>query len=407
MTPVDVFVDAVEACQPELVGVTTARQQLTGSASTTVTHAGPPLQCPPDGPLAGAVIGGLLHEGWSASDAREAASTPGALDLRPNQDSGRAAPLAGVVTPGMPLLVVADRVSGTVVHAPLNEGLGAVLRFGAHGPDALARLAWIRDVAGPTLAAGLAAEGPVALRPIVAGGLRHGDELHNRNSWTTGALVAALEPRLANSGRAAGDVLAFLARNSFTFLNIAAAFAKCILDAVTPVAPHGVVLAMGSNGRSFGLKVSGVDGWVTAPAPYATGRLDPGRRTSEASPLLGDSCIIEALGLGGLSLAAAPEVAPYLGCDAQELERRTRAGWDSTIAVHRSLRLPLDGGRGAPLGIDVGLALASAVLPVIDAGIAHRDAGVGQIGAGLAEIPTRCLQQARDHTIPIALRRTP
>lgn len=395
MTAIDVFVDAVEACQPELVGVTTARDQLPGSAPTTITHAGPPLERPLDeGPLLGAVVGGLLHDGWSVPDAREAASTPGALDLRPNQDNGRAAPLAGVVTPGMPLLVVADRASGTVVHAPLNEGLGAVLRFGAHGPEALDRLAWIRDVAGPTLAAALQTGGPVPLRPIVAGGLRHGDELHNRNNWTTAAFVAALEPRLGN----AGGVARFLARNSFTFLNLSVAFAKCVLDAVAAVAPPGVVVAMGSNGRAFGIKVAGVDGWVTSPPPFAEGRLDAGRSTSDASPILGDSCLIEALGLGGLSLAAAPEVAAYLGCDAAELDRRTRAGWASTVATHRSLRLPLDGGRGAPLGIHVRLALASTVRPVIDAGVAHRRAGVGQIGAGPAEIPRQCLRRARDRT---------
>lgn len=405
MNHVDAFVERVEACEPELVGVVAAREQLPGGADTTVTHAGPSLEgALTDGPLLGAIVGGLAHEGWSLEDAREVVLA-GELDLRPNQDNGRAAPLAGVITPSMPLLVVADRSTGATAHAPLNEGLGAVLRFGANGPEVLARLAWIRDVVGPALAAALDAHGPISLRPLLALGLRNGDELHNRNAATTAALVGELRPDLAMAaGKHAPSILEFLRTNDHTFLNISVAAAKCLLDATAAWAPAGVISAMGANGRAFGVKVSGLgDSWITAPAPAVHGRLDPGRCTADASPLLGDSCVIEAAGFGGFALAAAPEVASYLGCSQAELLRRTRAAWASTVAVHRSLTLPLEGDPGAPLGLDVSLALVSPVAPVIDAGIAHRRAGIGQIGAGVAEIPRACFQSAHDRLFSASL----
>nr|AEX65051.1 hypothetical protein [Rhodococcus sp. Mel] len=393
-TAATAFLNAVEACEPALVGMVTARDQLSDGSEITITHAGPPVETIlKEGPLFGAVVGGLLHEGWNIDDAREAASSSTALDLRPNQDNGRAAPLAGVITPSMPLFVVHNQATGTSAHSPINEGSGAVLRFGAYSPDVVDRLAWLRNVAGPTLGRALDEHGPISLRHLVAGGLRNGDELHNRTNWTTGSFVSILEPALRDAGPDGHLVADFLRDNSFTFLNVSVAFAKCVLDAAGPTAPSGVVLAMASNGERFGMKVAGAGpGWVTTAAPAIRGRLALGSVEADASPLLGDSGTIEALGLGGLALSTAPEIAPFLGCDIAELDRRSRAGRASTIGEHRTLQLADN--RGAPLGLDVTRALASSVAPTIDAGIAHHLAGIGQIGAGLAEIPREALQQA-------------
>ena len=397
---VDAFIDAVEACQPALVGVVEAGHQLHGGTANTVTHAGPPLEDTLDGgPLVGAIVGALLHEGWALDDAQEAAVTSGALDLRANQDNGRVAPLAGVITSSMPLWMVRDAVSATTTYTPVNEGVGAVLRYGAFGPKVIDRLNWIREVAGAALGLAVRDLGPIALRPFIADGLLHGDEMHNRTTWTSSHFADHLKPALVALSLEGSAVAAFMRQNHFAFLNLSIAFAKCVLDSVAPVAPPGVVLAMGANGSRFGIKVAGTRGWMTAASPDVHGRLDEGRLPSDASRLLGDSATIEALGLGGLALSTAPEIGPFLGCSPDERARRTRAGYSSTIGEHRSLRLA--DGRGAPLGLSVDRVLSSTVAPAIDAGIAHRTAGVGQIGAGLSEIPAECLHQAR-HAITYA-----
>jgi hypothetical protein len=330
-----------------------------------------------------------MHEGFTEEEAQEFLRSA-TLDLRPNQDCGRAAPLAGVVTSSMPLLEVEDPSTGTRAYAPLNEGLGAVLRFGATGPEVLARLGWIRDVAAPLLHAALEEHGPLALRPILAGGLLQGDELHNRNVTTTAAMTRELAPEIAAMGGAeAALLLGFMRGNDHFFLNVAVAAAKCLIDAAFDAAPAGVVTAMGANGQRFGIKVRGLgETWITAESPHVLGRLDTGRHRDDASPLLGDSCIIEAAGFGGMVLHLAPRIAEYLGVTPGELERRSAAGRACCLARHRSL--------DAPLAIDVRKARASSVLPVIDAGVASRHAGVGQIGAGLAEVPRACFSAAAD-----------
>ena len=48
----------------------------------------------------------------------------------------------------------------------------------------------------------------------------------------------------------------------------------------------------------------------------------------------------------------------------------------------------------APVGIDVRKVLDTGIRPVVTTGIAHREAGVGQIGAGVVRVPMACYVKA-------------
>jgi hypothetical protein len=50
--------------------------------------------------------------------------------------------------------------------------------------------------------------------------------------------------------------------------------------------------------------------------------------------------------------------------------------------------------RGAPTGIDIRKVIETQILPVINTGIAHKDPGVGQVGAGVVNPPMACFEQA-------------
>jgi hypothetical protein len=61
--------------------------------------------------------------------------------------------------------------------------------------------------------------------------------------------------------------------------------------------------------------------------------------------------------------------------------------YEITLAEHPAYQVPVLGFRGTPTGIDVSLVVRTGILPVVNTGIAGRQAGVGQVGAGLVTPP--------------------
>lgn len=391
---------------PVLVGVRRAGDVIAGLSEGVLLHAGPPVEparlC---GPMRGAAVGAMRYEGWADdADAAEARLAAGGVALRCTHDHGVVGPMAGIVSPSMPLLEVRDATHGTVAYAPVNEGIGAVLRFGANDDAVIARLRWLQDGLAPALDRALARAGGLPLAPIMARALTMGDEMHQRNVAATCLLCRALAPALANGRAAATDggaadpvtVLQFLADTDQFFLNIAMAAAKAAADAVRSIPYATVVSAMSRNGVEFGIRVSGLgDRWFVAPAPTPEGLYFPGFAAADANPDMGDSAILETLGLGGFAMAAAPAVTGFLGLpSAREAAAITRAMGEITVGRHTQWTIPALDFEGAPVGIDVRRVVQLQVAPVINTGIAHRRAGVGQIGAGVVRAPLEVFQQA-------------
>jgi len=305
--------------------------------------------------------------------------------------------MAGVVSPSMPVVVVENGAAGTRAHATLNEGLGKVLRFGAYDPSVLERLRWFASTLGPALSTVLREGGPIDLKGITAQALQMGDEGHNRNVAATSLFTRMIAPTLVRSVDAATAeaVLAFLRGNDHFFLNLSMAACKSALDAASGIAGSTLVTAMSRNGVDFAIRLSGTgDAWFTTPVAVADGLFFPGYGPDDANPDLGDSAITETFGIGGFAMAAAPAIVRFVGGTPADALGLTREMERITLARNMGYALPSLGFAGTPTGIDARRVVETGVVPVINTGIAHKEAGVGQIGAGIARAPLACFEAA-------------
>lgn len=387
--------------EPVLVDVQPAAKVIAGLGERMVLHAGPPLawneMC---GPMRGAVAGAILYEGWAPDLASAAAlAASGAIEFHPNHHFDAVGPMTGMTTRSMPVMVVENRRFGNRSYCALNEGLGKVMRFGANGPEVLDRLRWLANALGPALGAALRQRGGLPLKSIIARGLAMGDEMHQRNVACTSLFLRELAPSFT---RAVADretlaaVLAFIGGNDQFFLNIAMAMGKAIMDPVRGIPASTIVTAMSRNGTDFGIRVAGTgDRWFTAPVEMPKGLYFPGFSAADANPDMGDSAIVETVGLGGMTMAAAPAVAGFVGAgSAADALNYTRRMYEITAAQNTDWTLPSLDFAGAPMGIDIRKVLETGLAPVINTGIAHRQPGLGQVGAGIVRAPLACFEKA-------------
>jgi hypothetical protein len=377
------------AARPLLVDVVPASEVSAHHAAGGVSHAGPPIEpermCPP---MRAALASAVYLEGLAGSpDEALLLVDDGRLPLLPNHDAGGVGPMAGVITPSMPVLVACDEATGKLAWCPLNEGSGKVLRYGADGPEVLERLTWMRDVLAPALRAALDAHGPLDLLDIHRRALLQGDEAHHRTEAGTALTLEALRPTDP-------AVVAFIAGNGQFFLNLAMVSAKLALDCAADVPGSPLLTAIARNGVEVGIRVSGTGGrWFVGPAALPDpAKLFPGFVPEDMNPDLGDSAIVEAYGLGALAVAASPAAAASVGLDpatVDAIDARLR-----TIAAAESPDLRFPDGRAAILGVDASAVARTRIAPPVHTGIAHRRPGVGQIGGGVTHPPLQAFDLA-------------
>ncbi len=389
------------AADPVLVDVIPAGEAMPSLGGRTILHAGPPIDwarmC---GPMRGAVAGIAVFEGWAPD--LKTATTMAAEDMfvfEPNHHYDAVGPMTGMTTVTQPVMVVENRAFGNRAYCAINEGLGKVMRFGGNDEEVRTRLRWIRDVLGPALGRALRGSSGIELKNIIARGLTMGDEMHQRNVGCSGLLLRSIAPSLARIGidhQDLADILAFIASNDQFFLNVAMAMGKAIMDPVRDIDGSTIVTAMSRNGTDFGIRVSGTgDRWFTAPVEMPAGLYFPGFTEDDANPDMGDSTIVETIGLGGFAMAAAPAVAGFVGAGAaSEAANYTRSMSEITLAENPEWTIPALDYSGVPIGIDIRLVVETGIVPTINTGIAHKLPGVGQVGAGVVKAPKACFEQA-------------
>jgi hypothetical protein len=298
------------------------------------------------------------------------------------------------------VFVLRDEVHGNTSWCTLNEGLGAVLRYGAYGPDVIERLRWMSAVLGPALRDAVRAHGPVDVKAIVGQMLHMGDEGHNRNRAGSLMLLRELFPYIVDSGlarRDASDVARFMGGNDHFFLNLVMPAGKLQNLAAAGIPGATLVTTMARNGTDFGIQVSGTgDAWFTGPAAVPEGLFLGNYGPADANPDIGDSAITETSGWGGFSMAGAPAIVRFVGGTVSDALRTTQEMYEITVAENPAYTLPVLDFRGAPTGIDVTKVVRTGVLPQINTGIAGRVAGTGQVGAGLVNPPMECFTAAVD-----------
>ena len=385
---------------PVLVDCRPAGEAL-GLAGRIVLHAGPSLAweraCPT---VQSAVLCAVRYEGWAPDDAAALGLIrSGEIRLAPCHGWDAVGPMTGIITPSMPVFVVENRGQGNRGHVTINEGLGKVLRFGATDDSVVVRLRWLAHEAAPLVGTALRASGGIDLRAIMAQAVRMGDEMHQRNVAASSLLARALMPHLAQSGvdRAAlARLAAFIAGNDQFFLNLAMAAGKASTDPCLGIRDSTMVVTMARNGTDFGIRVAGLpDRWFTAPVEMPRGLYFPGFGPEDANPDMGDSAIIETIGLGAFAMAASPAVVRFVGAGGfQDALRATEEMAEICLGEHPHFRIPTLDERGTPLGIDIRKVVETGVTPLINTGIAGKTPGIGQIGAGVARAPLACFEQA-------------
>lgn len=387
---------------PVLKRVRPAHTVIDGMDKNTIFHAGPPIRwenmC---GPMRGAFIGAIRYEGLADTDAEaERLMAEGKIRYDSNHHHNAVGPMTGIISYSMPVFVVENETFGNRAFCTINEGIGKVMRFGANDASVIANLKWIETTLAPGLDAALVQCSGVNLKSIMAKSLAMGDEMHQRNVAASlnfhKAIAAPFHAALATSPDG-GKAVEFLAgKNEQFFLNLAMAACKSVMDAARGIPYSTVLTAMSRNGVNFGINVSGIDGeWFQAPCLKPRALYFPGYSEADANPDMGDSAIVECYGVGGFAMGAAPAVVRFVGgggsADAfayTELMRR--------ICVGRNPELPIPNldFAGTPAGIDLRQVVATGILPVINTGVAHRQPGVGQVGAGIVTPPMEIMHRA-------------
>ncbi|NNC65010.1 MAG: DUF1116 domain-containing protein [Gammaproteobacteria bacterium] len=387
------------SARPHLVGIEAAANAVALEKGTFL-HAGPPITWErASGPMRGALIGAALLE--YPAETPESAGRRfecGEFKLEPCHHRRAVGPMAGVVSSSMPMFVIEDSVTGRRAYCTLNEGLGKVLRFGAYSDEVLDRLKWMGNVLAPVLNETINVGEPIDLFAMASEALQMGDECHNRNRAATSLFLRAIGPRLIDSARPSSDVAAcfrFISSNDHFFLNLMMPAGKVTADSARNIRGSTIVVAMARNGTDFGIQLSGTgDEWFTGPCAIPEGLLFPGYGPDDANPDIGDSTITETAGAGGFAMAAAPAIVKFVGGTSALALDTTRAMYDITVGEHPLFRLPALDFRGTPVGIDAALVCRTGLVPAVNTGIAGKQAGVGQVGAGLVEPPMECFNAA-------------
>jgi hypothetical protein len=378
-----------------------AKDVIPGMHARMILHAGPPIEwermC---GPTRGAIMGALIYEGLAQDETEaEKLAASGEIEFAPCHHHHTVGPMAGIVSPRMPVFVVENKAFGNQAYCTQNEGLGKVLRYGGMGPQVYERLKWMETDLYPSLDRALQSlpEG-IDLKSLIAQALHMGDEAHNRNRAGTSLFLRAIAPALArtsqNNERLA-RAIEFIDRNDHFFLNLSMPAGKAMLEAAEGIEGSSIVTVMARNGTDFGIRLASMpERWFTAPAGEVDGLYFPGYSTADANPDIGDSTITETAGYGGFAMAAAPAITQFVGGTPQMAINTTLEMYEITFGEHQGFRIPALNFRGTPLGIDVRKVMQSGILPQINTGIAHKDPGVGMVGAGILRAPEKCFREA-------------
>ncbi len=390
----DVFLNG----QPIWVDVQPAGKIIPGFKPNLLLHAGPPTE-PRDvvAPLRTTLCGAAIHEGlastfdeaWQMIESKE-------IEISPAQDYACACGAVMVTSASMPVLVGRDEIFGGEGYAAIHPGSNPkCLRWGYYDEEVEKDLSWFRDVYGPVLGETVRSMGGVNMRNVLSRTAGMGDENHVREPASSASIVLDLILALLDQENAhRDDVIRALidCRDKF-FLHVMMAGVMGVLQSAKHVPMSTVMVAMGGNGREFGLQFSGTGNqWFSVEAPKIQGQfLNPTWTDDDMLGYLGDSCVTEIYGLGGLSAIAAPAFARLTGASIEDARKRTEDARAVCLGEHKWAPIPWDNYGGFPVGVDMRKVVATNILPTSHGGSTRLVGGQG--GAGAVYIPLDCFKK--------------
>ena len=386
--------------KPNLIGMDLAINVIPGMKKNLILHSGPPINWERmSGPTRGAVIGALIYEGMANTpEEAEKLAASGEIEYAPCHEHDTVGPMAGIVSASMPVFIVNNDAFGNKAYCTQNEGLGKVLRYGAYSEEVINRLKWMDAVMYPILKKAIESLVKIDLKNMIAQALHMGDEVHNRNRAGTSLFYRAIAPAIiktSDNRQDMADVLDFINGNDHFFLNLSMPAGKATMDAARDIPNSSVVIALSRNGTDFGVRLAGTGNkWFTGPAPLPDALFFPGFTKEDANPDIGDSAIMETVGLGGFAIAASPAIVQFVGGTAKDAVNYTLAMYEISVGENNIYQIPYLNFRGTPTGIDVRKVISKNLTPFIDTGVAHKDPGVGQVGAGVLSAPIEPFKKA-------------
>ncbi len=386
--------------RPIVVGLGKARDVIPGMRDDLLLHAGPPITWErASGPMRGAITGALIFEGKVKTEGEaQALVESGQIQLEPCHHHQAVGPMAGVICPSMSVYILENKTHGNRSFSNLNEGYGKVLRYGAYSEDVLERLRWMESVMAPVLGGAIELSGGIDIRALLAEALHMGDEGHNRNKAGSVLFTKTLAPfivKATKDAEVASDIIRALGDNALSVLNPVMAACKAMVDAAHGIEGSTVVSVMARNGTDFGIRVSGLgDRWFTAPVAIPQGLYFPGFTAEDSSGDIGDSTITETAGIGGFAMATAPAIVTFVSGTPKDAVNATLEMYEICHTEHKYFTIPSLDFRGTPTGIDIRKVIETGITPRVNTGIAHKDAGVGQVGAGLVRPPMVMFEEA-------------
>ncbi|MGT2865883.1 acyl-CoA synthetase FdrA [Streptococcus fryi] len=396
----------MKEAQPFLIDVVPAKSvipELNDPAQKTLLHAGPPITWETmTGPMKGSCLGAALFEGWVSNEEEAKALLEGGhVRFIPCHHVHAVGPMGGITSANMAVMVVENKVDGVRGYCTMNEGIGKVLRFGAYSQEVVDRLIWMRDVLGPVIAKALKASGDgINLNVLIARAITMGDEFHQRNIAATLNFLKEISPLITSldnvDQKTKYDVIKFLSDTDQFFLNIMMATGKVIVDSARADGKGTIVTTMTRNGVDFGVRIAETgDDWYTAPVNTPVGLYFTGFTEEDGNPDIGDSAITETVGVGAMAMISAPGVTRFVGAggfqDALDISNEMAK---ITTTHNPNWTIPTWDFQGSVMGIDIRKVVETGITPMINTGIAHKEPGVGQVGAGTVRAPLGCFEKA-------------
>ena len=368
-----------------------------GMTPNTIFHAGPPVTWNKmAGPLKGSIIAAILFEGLAktSSEAIRLAKD-GKVKFGSSLEHNAISCGCGATSASMPMFEITNKPFRKTAYIALPE---LDLLFGRYHKKTVDHLRWMKKVLGPTLKDAIKDNGPLEIEPIISQALLMGDECHDRAIAATGLFERKIAPSIVNVAerRIAKEVLRNIGEIDLFFLWPIMAKAKATADAAHGVEYSTVMTTLSGNGVEMGIRLSGLGHeWYKAPsARFYVSKLFAGYSKAQSNPAVGDSVMVDMLGLGGGSMAAGMSHVLSTGETVQDALRYTREMLKISVARNENFKIPITGFKGAPTGYDIRRIIKTNIAPVLAIGIAHKDAGKGFIGFGMARVPMQCIKKA-------------
>lgn len=386
---------------PVWVDILPAGEAVEGLEPDMILHSGPPIAYADMVPLhKRGMVSGALFEGLAKTEAEAVAKLEnGEIKISSALDHNTVGAGTGIITSSVAMILIENKKNGIRAATFPAEGpfQGGLCGWGLYTEEIAANLRYMRDELFPAMRELIHKRGGLPIKPILAEGMQMGDENHTRQNAADLLFIKQIIPelmRMDSNKDTLLKVMDYIVRTPrfFHCYGQGASMSALLSAKGTPYST--MTVAFGGNGVEYGIKVAGMgDEWFTAPSMMMKGRYTSSQYSEKDQlPWIGDSCVVECAGLGGLAAAASPIVCNLRGLKLKDAIALTREMREICIASNPNYPIPNLDFNFLPCGIDIRKVIKTGIAPEIHGGMFNHEGGL--IGAGSARVPMLCFEKA-------------